>query len=246
MFSFLKNKKTIETPFAGIGVDMHSHLIPGIDDGAENLEDSVKMILKLKELGYDKIITTPHTYKEYYPNTSQGILDGMDLLNSRLKELEVEVEVKAASEYFLDEHFAELLEKRDLLTLGATNYVLIEISFFGAPPNFEDYIFQMGLAGYQPILAHPERYSFYANNFKKYERLVDLGCALQINALSLTGRYGSLAAKTAEKLLKNEMVTFFGTDCHNIGHTNQLYQLGQSSKWQKYKDYPFQNRVLFK
>lgn len=245
MFSFLKNKKSIETPFANIGVDMHSHLIPGVDDGAENLEDSVNMISKLRELGYEKIITTPHTYKEYYPNTSKGIIEGLDLLQSRLKELDIEMEVEAASEYFVDEHFAKLLEERDLLTLGDTNYVLIEISFFGAPPNFEDYIFQMGLAGYQPILAHPERYAFYANNFKKYQRLVDLGCALQINALSLAGRYGSLALKTTEKLLKNEMVTFFGTDCHNIGHANQLYQLGQSSKWQKYKDYPFQNKTLF-
>ncbi|KAA3632573.1 MAG: histidinol phosphatase [Bacteroidetes bacterium] len=246
MFSFLKNKKTIESPFSMIGVDMHSHLIPGIDDGAQDLEDSVNMISKLRELGFTRIITTPHTYKEYYPNTSEGILEGLKLLKSRLQELEVDMEVEAASEYFVDEHFAELLENRDLLTLGKTNYVLIEISFFGAPPNFEDYIFQMGLAGYQPVLAHPERYSFYANNFRKYQRLVDLGCALQINALSLTGRYGSLAMKTAEKLLKNEMVTFFGTDCHNMGHANQIYQLGQSSRWKKYKDYPFQNKMLFK
>lgn len=245
MFSFLKNKKSIEHAFADIAVDMHSHLIPGVDDGAENLEDSIAIISKLADLGFKKLITTPHTYKEYYPNTSENLRKGLEILKSRLTELELEIELKVASEYFMDEHFAELLEKKDLLTLGNSSYVLVEISFFGAPPNLEEYIFQMGLAGYQPVLAHPERYSFFANNFGKYERLVELGCALQINALSLAGRYGSLAQKTAEKLLKKEMVTFLGTDCHNLGHTNQLLHLGQSSKWHKYKDYPFQNKALF-
>jgi protein-tyrosine phosphatase len=244
MFSFFKQKPPVKEPFSTIGVDMHSHLIPGIDDGAESLEDAVSMISRLKEMGYNKIITTPHTYKEYYPNTSDTILDGLKVLKSRLEELQIDVQVEAASEYFMDEHFAALLENKRLLTLGKTNYVLVEISFFGAPPGFEDYVFQMGLSGYRPILAHPERYAFYAKNFKKFERLVDLGCSLQINALSLTGRYGSLAQKTAEKLLKNEMVTFFGTDCHNMGHASQLYQLGQSAKWKKYRDYPFKNKQL--
>ncbi len=244
MFSFFKSKSPLANPFSNIGVDMHSHLIPGIDDGAENLDDAVAMVVKLRDLGYAKIITTPHTYKEYYPNTSATILEGLKVLKTRLEELQIAVEVEAASEYFIDEHFAELLENKDLLTLGNTNYVLVEISFFGAPPGFEDYVFQMGLAGYRPVLAHPERYAFFAGNFKKYERLVDLGCSLQINALSLTGRYGSLAQKTAEKLLKNEMVSFFGTDCHNMGHASQLYQLGQSSKWKKYADYPFKNEQL--
>ncbi|MCB0653592.1 MAG: hypothetical protein KDC85_20105 [Saprospiraceae bacterium] len=244
MFSFFKSKQVVNHPFSTLGVDMHSHLIPGIDDGAKDMEDSLAIIEQLRDLGYKKIITTPHTYEAYYPNTAAVILEGLENLRNALEKAGIEVEVSAASEYFMDEHFESLLEKKELMTLGETNFVLVEMSFFGAPPALEEYIFQMRLAGYHPVLAHPERYAFFANKFKYYERLVELGCALQINALSLTGHYGALARKTAEKLLKKEMVTFFGTDCHNLGHTAQLQQLARSGKWQKYKDYPFQNADL--
>jgi tyrosine-protein phosphatase YwqE len=244
MFSFLKKKHKIERPFSALKVDMHSHLIPGIDDGAATLEHSVSMIKSLSELGYDKIITTPHTYYDYYPNTKVEILEGLDKVRNGLAEAEIDIKIDAASEYYMDEHFEKLLGEKDLLTLGDSNYVLVEMSFFGPPPALEDYIFQMGVSGYSPILAHPERYPFFANEFGKYERMIELGCSLQVNTLSLAGHYGGLAQKTAQKLLKKGMVTFLGTDCHNENHIEQLQAFGQSGKWKKYAAYNFKNNAL--
>lgn len=244
MFNLFRKKQGISRPFSGVGIDMHSHLIPGIDDGAATVQDSVAMIAELKAMGYEKIITTPHTYQDYYPNTTKDILDGLEKVRQELHKEGIDIEIDAASEYYMDENFEQRLADKDLLTLGDTDYVLVEMSFFGPPPALDNYIFDMEVAGFKPVLAHPERYGFYAKDFQQYERLVNLGCSLQINALSLIGHYGSLAQKTAEKLLKKEMVSFIGTDCHNLKHIHKLQLLGASTKWMKYLDYPFKNLAL--
>ena len=130
MFSFFKKKKKeFSVDFEAIGVDIHSHMIPGVDDGAKNLKDSIVLVKGLKELGFKKIITTPHVYQDYYPNTSDRLLAGLDTLRNGLKEAGVEIEIECAAEYYMDEVFEQLLEDKKLLTFGG-NHVLVEMSFF--------------------------------------------------------------------------------------------------------------------
>ncbi|MEM8525983.1 MAG: CpsB/CapC family capsule biosynthesis tyrosine phosphatase [Bacteroidota bacterium] len=211
MFNFFKKNRS--TDFASVKTDMHSHLIPGIDDGAQNIEESVHLIRGLMEMGYEKIITTPHIYQEYYPNTSGIIRSGLEKLKRHLQEVGIQIEIEAAAEYFLDEHFEQLVKADDILTFGNNN-VLVEMSFYYETPKVFDYIFQLRSKGYNPILAHPERYIYYAQEFEKYEQFKDRGCLLQMNILSLLGYYGKPIQQNAMRLVKEDLVDLIGTDLH--------------------------------
>ena len=167
---------------------MHSHFIPGIDDGAKTIEDSVEMITGMAELGYRKVITSPHIMSDYYKNTPQNILAGLDDVKNALKLAEVNIEMDAVSEYYLDFDFERKLNEEKLLTFGK-NYLLFEISYMNPPDNLFHVIFKMQTMGYKPILAHPERYNFWHSDFEKYESFMDKGVLLQMNINSLSGYY---------------------------------------------------------
>ena len=230
MFEFLKKKsKKYSINFSEIGVDIHSHLIPGVDDGAKDLEDSIELIKGLKDLGFKKIITTPHIYSDYYPNTSDRLLAGLDTLRRGLKAANVDIEVSCAAEYFMDEVFEEYLDTNDILTVH-DNYVLVEMSFFSECIRLEEYLFKMQIKGYQPILAHPERYTYYAKNFERFQNLKDRGCKLQLNLLSLTGHYGKEVKDLAIQLLDANLYDFVGTDTHNVEHLEKLKTLIPTNK----------------
>lgn len=198
---------------------MHSHLVPGIDDGSDSLETSLVMIRGLIELGYEKIITTPHIRPEYFPNTSETILSGFATLEKAVKAEGLAIELACAAEYFVDYEFRETIEQDRLLTFNG-NYFLMELSTFSAPPNLFDTIFQMRIKGYQPILAHPERYGYYQLN--DFSKLKDFGCLLQVNTMSLLGHYGKPVKELATKLVKADLVDLLGTDMHHPGHLEVL------------------------
>ena len=205
MFSFLKN--LISKPandFSFMGTDIHSHLIPNIDDGCTNLENSINCIKNLKEMGFNKIVTTPHIMAGVYPNTSEIINTGLELLKQSLIKANIDVVIEAAAEYKIDELFTEYLASDNLLTFG-DNYVLIELSFVAPPVNLEEIIFSMRTKGYKPILAHPERYRYWNDKFQKFEYLKSLGCLLQLNLMSLVGQYGLPSKTMAHKLLNNNL-----------------------------------------
>jgi protein-tyrosine phosphatase len=230
MFGFFKKKETsYSVNFNEIGVDIHSHLIPGVDDGAKNLEDSIALIKGLKELGFKKIITTPHIYQDYYPNTSDRLLAGLDTLRQGLKDANVDIEVSCGAEYYMDEFFEALLDKDDILKIY-DNYVLVEMSFFAESIQLDEYLFKMQIKGYQPILAHPERYTYYTNNFERFQNLKDRGCKLQLNLLSLTGHYGKEVKDLAIRLLDANLYDFVGTDTHNLTHVEKLKTLTLTNK----------------
>jgi tyrosine-protein phosphatase YwqE len=230
MFEFLKKKsKKYSINFSEIGVDIHSHLIPGVDDGAKDLEDSIELIKGLKDLGFKKIITTPHIYSDYYPNTSDRLLAGLDTLRRGLETANVDIEVSCAAEYFMDEIFEEHLDKNDILAVY-DNYVLVEMSFFSECIRLEEYLFKMQIKGYQPILAHPERYTYYAKNFERFQNLKDRGCKLQLNLLSLTEHYGKEVKNLAIQLLDANLYDFVGTDTHNVEHLEKLKTLIPTNK----------------
>lgn len=220
--SFLKNifKKEPKLPpisFSAFGTDIHSHLIPGIDDGAADMEASIEMIKKFKELGFKKIITTPHTMCDYYKNTPETILGGIEDVRKELKAQNIDIEIHAASEYNLDDGLSKLIDDKQVLTIG-DNYVLFELPFMSEPPNFQEIVFQFQTNGYKPILAHPERYTFWYDDFDKYDELRAKGILLQLNLLSLTGHYSPQTKKVAEKMVEANLIDAIGTDCHRIEH----------------------------
>lgn len=221
---FFRKKETPPANFSFLNADIHSHLIPGIDDGAKTLEESLTLIRGLREMGFRKLITTPHILTEMYRNGRQTILPGLETLREALRRENIDVQIDAAAEYMMDDGFAAILREGDLLTLSG-NRVLVEMGFINPPPQLHDYLFRLQTKGYRPLLAHPERYLFLKERFSDYERLREVGCEFQLNLLSLSGYYGKPVRDTALKLLKNGMVDFLGTDLHHEKHLENLLHL---------------------
>lgn len=227
IFSNLFKKKEILsnlTDLSGLGVDLHSHLIPGIDDGAKTMEESLILIKGLADLGYRKIITSPHIMSGGYNNTPEIILNGRDMVRQALKEAGIDVAFDAWAEYYLDETIMPKIEKRNLLTMG-DNYVLVELSYLMKSFSTTSYFYNLISNGYKVVLAHPERYPYYySDDLDEYKMLKDQGVYFQLNISSLTGTYGDGARSTAQKLIDSDMIDFVATDLHNMRHLNYIRQ----------------------
>ncbi|MGY3794343.1 tyrosine-protein phosphatase [uncultured Aquimarina sp.] len=195
-------------------VDIHSHLLPGIDDGVQTVYQSAYIIEQFKNLGLTKIITTPHIMNEVWPNTSKIIQEKHNEMQKALVTLEIDVNLKASAEYMLDDLFLKRIQNEDILPLHK-NYILVEMSTFNPPINLNELLFEIKLKGYSPILAHPERYSYYQDSLNKYRELKESGFLFQLNLLSISGYYGELVKKTAYKMLNEDLFDFVGSDVHN-------------------------------
>ena len=241
MFSIFRKKKIKLKELIPKGyVDIHSHILPGIDDGAKTINDSLKLISKMKDMGFGKIIGTPHTYPGLYENTSDSIKNSFLLLK---KNVEPTFNISYSSEYFIDDYIISMAEKKSLLCLK-DNYILVEIGFISIPNIFYEVIFQLQINGYKPILAHPERYSFLFNDMKEVYKLKNVGCMFQINLLSLTNYYGEDVKKFCEKLLIENLVDFTGSDIHSIRHIN-AFEGGVNRKIsEKVKDATEKNKLF--
>lgn len=200
-----------------LGVDVHSHLIPGIDDGAKTIEDSLNLLAEFEALGFQKVITTPHVMSDYYKNTPEIILGGLEEVRKAKNEKGLKIEIDAAAEYNLDADFEPQIDAETLLTFG-DNYVLFELPFIAEPPMLNDIIWKLQTKKYKPILAHVERYPYWFNDWEKIKNLKDRGVFIQLNINSLTGHYGPEVKMLAEKLIDNNMVDLLGSDCHNMNH----------------------------
>jgi tyrosine-protein phosphatase YwqE len=204
---------------------MHSHLLPGIDDGSPDMSTSLQLIRGLKDLGYKKIITTPHVLWEIYPNTRETIVNKQQEVQKEIEAAGIDIEFKAAAEYFIDDHFAgQLKNKVPLLTISA-NMVLVEFSMVNMPMDLQEVLFEMQLQNYQPVLAHPERYSFLLRKKEVFDELKNAGCLFQLNLLSLSGHYGEGIQQIAESLLKKGYYDYAGTDLHHHRHLSLLQNL---------------------
>lgn len=221
MFGLFNRKKEPSYNFSTIGTDMHSHILPGIDDGAKNIGDSLLLAKRFKELGYKKLVATPHVMADYFRNTPEIIHSALDKLREGLLKNNIDLEVDAAAEYYLDETFENKIAKKEVLTFGP-NYLLFELSFINSPHNLFDVITKMQDAGYQPVLAHPERYPYFYNSIESYQQIRDRGCLLQLNTIALTGYYGKGAKQTAEELIDNYCIDFLGSDMHHLRHADAL------------------------
>lgn len=216
-------KKTRERPdLSGIVTDMHSHLVPGIDDGSPDADTSVELVRGLMDMGYQKFIATPHILWDIFKNNRSTIAPAHAELTDALKTAEVKTEIRYAAEYFLDYHIDELLEEQQPLLTLKDNWVLVEFSFVSAPLDLKEKLFALQMAGYQPVLAHPERYAYFARNKEMYDELREAGYYFQINLLSLTGYYGKPVLELANHLLKNKYVDFLGTDLHHERHLKAI------------------------
>ena len=222
MFSFWQKKNKEHFDYSLLGADMHSHLIPGIDDGSPDIETSLVLIKGMVDAGYKKLITTPHILWDMYQNTREDILLKFEVLKEKIKEEGLEVELGVGAEYYLDDYVKELLKKKEPLLTITKNLVLVEFSLASEPIDLTDILFELQVQGYQPVIAHPERYIYNERNKYFFEVLKSSGLLFQLNILSLSGFYGKSVQEMANYFLKNEFYELAGTDLHNQHHLEAL------------------------
>ncbi|HCE85114.1 MAG TPA: capsular biosynthesis protein [Bacteroidetes bacterium] len=247
MFSWLTSSRTPINNLHELQFDMHCHLLPGIDDGPESIEESLSIIQAMVAVGYQGAICTSHIFPEVYDNKADDMLRGVDSLQSVLDKNNINFTLHASAEYMVDRQFIELAKAKKLLAFGKKDYVVIETGFTQENPYFDEAIYEMQYAGYCPILAHPERYLYLSQSksIEQFEKIIDKGIELQINLFSLMGLYGRLSKEVAKILLKNNFIRWIGTDIHRSQHisllekANDLKTLSNSMR-----DNPIQNKYL--
>jgi len=222
VFKLFTRSSSTTPDYSKLVADIHSHLLPGIDDGSPDLETSIELIRRMMKLGFKKFVTTPHIMWEMYKNTPEIVNKKLDLLRAALKKESIDVEINAAAEYFLDEHVEKLLSTKQKLLTVADNMVLVEFSLANQPFNVKEILFEMTMQGYQPIIAHPERYIYFEQAKDFYDELKDSGYYFQLNINSLSGYYGKSAEKLAHYLLKKDYYNFLGSDLHHFRHIEAL------------------------
>ena len=244
-----KSEKENELPipenanFSFLKADMHSHFIPGIDDGAKTMEDTLTLLREMEGMGYSTIITTPHIMIDFYPNTAEIIRNGLATVKEAAQENGIKLSINAAAEYYIDEYFDSLMDKEPLLTIHK-NEVLVEFSMLFEPPMLNTTLFKMQTIGYRPIIAHPERYVSFHKDKERYIELKDRGCLLQMNLLAISGYYGRNIMDAALWLLENRLYDYCGSDMHHEKHAAALRTLSQSKAYNSLVDYPFLNSQL--
>ncbi len=245
IFSNLFKKKEVLPPFdlGRFKSDMHSHLIPGIDDGAQDMDQTIAMLAKFESLGYKKVVTTPHIMTDSFPNNRDTILSGLETVKNEIKNVGINIEIEAAAEYYFDETLMPKIKNKELLTFG-DNYVLVEFAFHSPPQFLDQLFFELKTHGYRPVIAHFERYLYYLGKIDKAEKWRAEGINIQINLNSLFGQYGPEVQKQAEKLIDEGQFDFVGTDCHRIEHLMILENNLSSPYLHKIGKYLIKNMVL--
>lgn len=199
--------------FSMLETDIHSHLIPGLDDGAQTLKDSMEMIRGLSRLGYKKLITTPHIMTGFAENTPATIQAGLAGLQQEIAREGIDIQVYAGAEYMIEDELPAKIDKEEIISFG-NKQVLLEMSPYFPHPDYKSMFFNLQIKGYSVILAHAERYHYWFHDFSVFEELKTGGVLLQVNVLSFTGYYNPLFRKNAEKLAEAGMIDLLGTDLH--------------------------------
>ena len=236
MFNFFKKKNP---SFESGGVlpfqtDIHSHILPGIDDGSPDIETSLQLVRGIHDLGISKTVATPHIIADMYRNTPEIINGALADLRAACETAGINIEISAAAEYMLDDYFLKLLSDDSPLLCIHKNVVLTEQSYAAGSNNLHEISFEIMKKGYRPIMAHPERYHYYHDNYAQYGRLKDMGFLLQVNILSLTGYYGKPVARAARYIMDHELADLVGTDMHHSRHLGILQKPENLVMFQKY------------
>ncbi len=229
-----------------LGADMHSHVLPGLDDGADTVEAGLALLRELHALGYRKLIATPHIMGDFYKNTPTGVRAALATLQAAATEHQIDIELGCAAEYYLDEWFLPRLERGDeMLTFGgAKKYLLLETSYINESRQLSETLFELRAGGYQPVIAHPERYKYLHGRVDELPRWKEKGALLQLNLNSLAGYYGPAERHLAEQIIDQKLVDFAGTDAHGLKHTSVLRNLGAAPYFKKLLALPLLNQSL--
>jgi protein-tyrosine phosphatase len=221
---FSKNK-TFHPDFSALRVDLHSHVLPGMDDGSPSMTESLNMLNEMVKAGYTKIITTPHVNSDVYPNTKEKIIGQLHHLREVAAEEKIPVEIEASGEYHMDYEFLGKVQSGEVIPFGKKNFLLVELPFQKPAFSYDEVLYQVQLAGYEVIIAHPERYIWLMGNSKLYSGMKDRGMFFQMNLNSLNGLYGIGAKMAAHQLIEARMIEFAGSDAHHAGHVVELHKL---------------------
>ncbi|MFZ4263562.1 tyrosine-protein phosphatase [Sphingobacterium sp. HJSM2_6] len=228
-----------------IGWDIHNHILPGIDDGSDSIEQSIQLIEGLKELGIHHGVSTPHVMAGVHNNTPETIEAAHSSLNHALKESHINFTLGFSAEYMIDDQIDEWIQANKLCVI-ADKYMLIEMSYLAESKALFNIIKSIQELGYQPILAHPERYNYYHNNFKIFEEIKAAGCLLQLNLLSVSKYYGEGVKTCALTLIRAGMYDFVGTDMHHDRHLEALKNVVNKYDLKDLlKDCPIRNAKLY-
>jgi tyrosine-protein phosphatase YwqE len=256
---FFRNNNNGLTDFSAIATDLHCHVLPGMDDGAATMSESLKMLTEMARLGFTKIIATPHVVSTLYPNTREQILgqvshlqevieerlkaqgsgqnEGLKAQGAGLKEGDkaqgARIKIEGSGEYHMDDELLGLVHSGEVIPFGKLNYLLVELPWSKPWFSYEEVLREIQAAGYVPIIAHPERYAWLMGNMKLYQKLIDMGMLFQLNLNSLNGLYGFQARMAAHQLIDAEMISFTGSDAHYMGHVNELSKVLQNKHFAK-------------
>jgi protein-tyrosine phosphatase len=241
-----KDKDTKSASYLDLVADMHSHLLPGLDDGAATLEDSMLLLEALHALGFRKLCMTPHIMGDFYKNTPAAIRSKLEELQAAVSAKGIEMELSCAAEYYLDEWFLEKIEKgEELLSFGGDRkFLLVETSYMNEPAHLRQIIFAIQTAGYTPVLAHPERYTYFYGRLERLLELRETGILFQININSIAGYYSKPAKEVAKQLIQKKAVEFLGTDTHSMKHLQVLQRTVAEPLFQEALRLPLLNATL--
>ena len=244
LLDLFRRDRPLDTAIPLAGADMHAHWLPGIDDGAPDMDESLRMVRKLTDLGVTRLSASPHVMVDFYPNSKETILGKLEEVRTAAAAAGLSIQLDTAAEYLIDEGFADLLDRGELLTFAGKR-VLVELSFVAPPPNLDDTLFRLLTKGYQPVLAHPERYRYYHGKPDKLRAIRDKGVELQVNLLSLAGHYGESVRDAAEYLWQENLLSFWGTDAHRMQHLQKIEVLLREPAFaDKFTRYQWQNPNL--
>jgi protein-tyrosine phosphatase len=216
-------------------IDIHSHIIPGIDDGAQNIDVTLSMLKNAEEDGTKKIIATPHYCMGYGEATIEEVKVLVKDLNDKVKEENIDIEIYSGQEVYFSENIINDYKRGIIGTLNDSRYMLIEFPMYKFNSNIFDVIYELQIMGIIPIIAHPERYSYIIDDPSSVNKFIDEGYLFQVNAGSIEGKFGKRVKRTAELLITNKIYSFIGSDAHNeknrptglkeaLKLTNKLYE----------------------
>ncbi|MGR3174752.1 MAG: tyrosine-protein phosphatase [Candidatus Scalindua sp.] len=198
-------------------IDIHAHILPSIDDGPETIEEAIELCKIAANDGIKKIVATPHSKDGVYEAKSDKILETVDVLNLKLKENQIDIEILPGSETHIHEGLVENIKSGEVLTINnGGKFILFELPFVFIPPGTDKFVFNLKVNGIVPIIAHAERISAFQKKPELVGQLVKIGALVQVNAPALTGQAGPIERKCVEWLLKNRLVHFIASDVHSL------------------------------
>lgn len=211
--------------------DIHSHILFDVDDGSKSIEESIELLKKLKDIGFNNIILTPHYIEgsEYCSKNSEK-KKRLKQLKEELSNQKIDINIYLGNEIFINNNIYELIKAGEIKTLNNTRYILVELPFHNQIVNLEDIIYELKIKGLIPIIAHPERYSYFQKNYKEVDRLREEGFLFQGNYASILGYYGKESQKLLKYMLKKQYIDYLGTDIHR---TTKTYVIDNFKKIEK-------------